>query len=131
MRVDDLLEVHRLRKVFEVRDERGRWSDFVALDDVSLSVPRGGSLAVVGESGSGKSTVARILAGLETPTSGDIVLDSREWTTPGRLSERRRHARRVQMVFQNPFESLDPRQTLGAALTEMLTLHGPTGSRMS
>jgi len=120
-----ILEVTHLRKVFGPR--RGRPA-MVAVDDLSFSVPPGGSLAIVGESGAGKTTVARMLLGLETPTSGRILLAGQE---PARrrpsTAERRRRARGVQAVFQNPYGSLDPRQRVGACLEEALRLHGGRG----
>jgi len=96
----------------------------VAVDDLSFSVPPGGSLAIVGESGAGKTTVARMLLGLETPTSGRIRVAGQEL---GRrrpaTAERRRRAKRLQAVFQNPYGSLDPRQCVGNCLEEALRLH--------
>jgi peptide/nickel transport system ATP-binding protein len=116
------LEVERLRKVFGAR--RGRPA-VVAVDDLSFTVPPGGSLAIVGESGSGKTTVARMLLALETPTSGRIRVAGRE-RGRGRPStaERRRRAKDAQIVFQNPYTSLDPRQRVGDCLDEALRLHG-------
>lgn len=116
-----ILEVNNLTKSFR---GGGRGSeDIFAVDDVSLSIPPGGSLAVVGESGSGKTTTARMIAGLEEPTSGHIRFRGVEWNPPRTVAERRARARQVQMVFQDPFGSLDPRQTLGAALGEILAVH--------
>lgn len=126
---DGLVEVSGLRKTFRVQDAAGGWDDFVAVDDASFTIPRRGSLAVVGESGSGKTTTARIIAGLEERTAGIIVLNGCEWTASRSLAARREHARRVQMVFQDPFGSLDPRQTLGEGLEEILVLHNPRRSR--
>ncbi|WP_200950714.1 ATP-binding cassette domain-containing protein [Microbacterium sp. Root180] len=93
------------------------------MDGVTFSLPEGGSLAIVGESGSGKTTTARIIAGLERPTSGGILFRGQEWNTPAGVAERRARARQVQMVFQDPFGSLDPRQSLGASLDEILVIH--------
>ncbi|MYW01997.1 ATP-binding cassette domain-containing protein, partial [Streptomyces sp. SID3343] len=114
-----------LRKVFRVHGGRGHErQDFVAVDDVSFTVPRGGSLAVVGESGSGKTTLARMLLGLERPTAGRIVVDGADRTRPSRrTAERRAHARRIQLVFQDPYSSLDPRQPVGDAIAEVVRLH--------
>ncbi|GIF19949.1 peptide/nickel transport system ATP-binding protein [Actinoplanes tereljensis] len=109
-----ILEVTDLRKVF-----RG---DFVAVDGVSFAVPVGGSLAIVGESGSGKTTCARIVAGLERATSGTIQLDGLDVK-----SDRRARARVVQMVFQDPYQSLDRRQTVSACLDEVLAFHTGLG----
>jgi peptide/nickel transport system ATP-binding protein len=119
---EPILEVEHVRKVFGAR--RGRPA-VVAVDDLSFTLPAGGSLAIVGESGSGKTTVARLLLALETPTSGRIRVAGHE-RDGGRLStaERRRQAQELQIVFQNPYTSLDPRQRVGACLDEALRLHG-------
>ncbi|WP_460945289.1 ABC transporter ATP-binding protein [Okibacterium endophyticum] len=94
--------------------------DFVAVDDVTFSLARGESLAIVGESGSGKTTIARIIAGLETATDGNILFEGRQWSKPRGVTQRREHARQVQMVFQDPFGSLNPKQALGPCLEEIL-----------
>jgi peptide/nickel transport system ATP-binding protein len=117
-----ILEVAHLRKVFGPR--RGRPA-VVAVDDLSFSIPPAGSLGIVGQSGAGKTTVARMLLGLETPTSGRIRVAGQE-PAPRRPStaERRRRAKALQAVFQNPYGSLDPRQRVGDCLEEALRLHG-------
>lgn len=119
---EPILEVERLRKEFASR--RGR-ATVMAVDDVSFSVPPGGSLGIVGESGSGKTTLARMLLGLEFPTSGRICVagHERERRRPS-AAERRQRARDLQIVFQNPYTSLDPRQRIGDGLDEVLRLHG-------
>jgi peptide/nickel transport system ATP-binding protein len=118
---EPILEVEHLRKVFGPR--RGRPA-VVAVDDLSFTVPRGGALGIVGESGSGKTTVARMLLALETPTSGRIRVAGHERTTSrSSTAERRRRARDIQIVFQNPYTSLDPRQRVGDCLDEALRLH--------
>jgi peptide/nickel transport system ATP-binding protein len=96
----------------------------VAVEDVSFAVAPGQSLAIVGESGSGKTTVARMIVGLEHPTGGRIVASGRERT--GRhvgSRERKRRAREIQIVFQDPYSSLDPRMSVRACLDEVLKLH--------
>jgi len=112
-----ILEVEGLTKVFSTRG-----LDHVAVDDVSFSLPLGGSLAIVGESGSGKTTTARIVAGLEVATRGSVTLDGRA-VDVRRRGRGKRSARGVQMVFQDPFGSLDPRQRVGAGLRELLRIH--------
>lgn len=119
----ELLTVTDLTKVFRTAGRRSE--DLYAVDSVSFSVPIGGSVAIVGESGSGKTTTARIVAGIESATSGTVRFRGEEWSAPRTLQERRERARRVQMVFQDPFASLDPRQPLGAALAEILRIHRP------
>jgi ABC-type glutathione transport system ATPase component len=119
--VEPILEVEHLRKVFGP----GRGGPaVVAVDDVSFTVPPGGSLAIVGESGSGKTTLARMLLALETPTSGRIRVagHQREGGRPT-TAERRRRARDLQIVFQDPYTSLDLRQRVGDCLDEVLRLH--------
>ncbi|MDQ7879635.1 ABC transporter ATP-binding protein [Microbacterium sp. QXD-8] len=100
-----------------------------AVIDASIAVPRGGALGVVGESGSGKSTLARLIVGLESADSGEIRIDGQARTEVPRGRRRRlAHARSVQMVFQDPYLSLDPRITAGRAIEDALRLHGGAGS---
>jgi len=118
------VDVRSLRKVFRVRLSGRGHQDFVAVDDVSFEVPSGGSLGIVGESGSGKSTIARMVVGLERPTSGTMIVAGQDRSAPARRSaERRRRGRQVQIVFQDPYTSLDPRQRVDACLNEVLSLH--------
>jgi dipeptide transport system ATP-binding protein len=93
-----------------------------AVDGVSLSLSAGRTLAVVGESGSGKSTLARLVMLLEAPTSGDVLIDGAP-TASLSSAERRAMRLSVQMVFQNPYGSLNPRKTVGAILTEPLAIN--------
>jgi oligopeptide/dipeptide ABC transporter ATP-binding protein len=118
--VDLMLEAHDLEKKYPVR---GTDQVVHALNGVSLAVGPGETLGVVGESGCGKSTLARVLVRLEDPTRGRVVLDGVDLTAL-RGRRLRAHRRHVQMVFQDPFSSLDPRQPVGAALDEVLTVHG-------
>jgi ABC-type oligopeptide transport system ATPase subunit len=120
-----VVEVADLRKSFEVGSAltRGR-TTVTAVDGVSFSVGRGESLAIVGESGSGKTTIARILVGLESPTSGSVEIMGRERRF-GRTSasERRARSQEAQMVFQDPYSSLDPRQTVEDSIAEVTRVH--------
>ncbi len=119
-----LLEVENLRKVYRVPGGKSGIDDLVAVDGLSFEVPVGGALAIVGESGSGKTTSARIIAGLETPSSGLIRIDGEtRKPLPWARSERTRYARQVQMVYQDPFTSLDPSQTIESTLDEVLRCH--------
>jgi len=93
-----------------------------AVDGVTLAVERGETLALVGESGCGKSTLARAAVGLEAPTAGSIRFDGKP-LLPFPAAERRALARRLQMVFQDPDASLNPRLTAFAALSEPFELH--------
>lgn len=105
-----------------------------AVIDASITVPRGGALGVVGESGSGKSTLARMIVGLESADGGEIRINGQARTeVPRGRRARLAHARSVQMVFQDPYLSLDPRITAGRAIEDALRLHGAAGgeSRLS
>jgi oligopeptide transport system ATP-binding protein len=109
---------------------RKEFGDVVAVDGVDLEVAPGGSLAIVGESGSGKTTVARMLVGLTAPTAGTITALGRDRSMPARSAkERRRRGGEVQIVFQDPYSSLDPRHSAEQALDEVLRLHGSGSSR--
>ncbi|GAA4759623.1 MULTISPECIES: ABC transporter ATP-binding protein [Streptomyces] len=98
-----------------------------AADQVSFTLDRGGSIGIVGESGSGKSTVARMLVGLARPDRGTVAVDGRDRAAGRRLPSRRdrlARAREMQMVFQDPYLSLDPRLTARQCLRTALRLHG-------
>lgn len=99
-----------------------------AVDAVSLSVPAGQVLGLVGESGSGKSTVARAIVGLVPVGGGEVRLDGADFTH-ARGARRRELRRRVQMVFQDPNTSLNPRMTVGATLGEAVGARGRIGRR--
>ena len=93
-----------------------------ALADASLSLERGESVGIVGESGSGKTTFARCLALLERPNTGRVLLDGVDLTGL-RAGPLRRSRRRIQVVFQDPYSSLNPRLTVGSTLREVLLVH--------
>src|SRR5215813_6293475 len=110
--------------VLEAAGLRKEFGDLVAVDDVSFHLPPGRSLAIVGESGSGKTTIARMIVGLERPTTGTIVACGHDRSRPARSArDRRRRGREVQIVFQDPYTSLDPRQSAEATIDEVLRLH--------
>ncbi|NGN65627.1 ABC transporter ATP-binding protein [Streptomyces sp. A7024] len=112
---EPVLEVRELRKVF---------GDFTAVENVGFSLDEGGSLAIVGESGSGKTTTARMIAGLDPATAGRIAVAGEErGYGRGRRRERRARGRQIQMVFQDPYASLDPRQRVRDAIGEAVALH--------
>jgi peptide/nickel transport system ATP-binding protein len=95
------------------------------VDDVSFSLRRGSTLGIVGESGSGKTTTARILANLETPDSGSVSIDSVTWST-ATPAERTRIRRQVQVVYQDPLSSFDPRFTVSRIIGEAVAASGRT-----
>lgn len=119
---DAVLVADKLTKHYTVK--RGMFGEGTvkALNGVSFKLKRGKTLAVVGESGCGKSTLARQLTMIETPTSGHLTIDGRDVAGADRqaIAELRR---RVQMVFQNPFASLNPRKTVEQTLGEPLAIN--------
>ncbi|MEZ0095668.1 ABC transporter ATP-binding protein [Streptacidiphilus sp. EB129] len=120
----DAVSVAGLSKVFRVPAGKGGQTRHTAVDEVSFRVPAGGSLGIVGESGSGKTTVARMLVGLERPSAGGIAVLGRDRTAPARWAgERNRRARELQIVFQDPYTSLDPSQSARSAVQEVLRHH--------
>jgi len=123
MRVDDLhMQFKRRRSMTERLS--GQPARIVhALNGVSFTVARGETLGIVGESGCGKSTLARCLVRLNTPTVGTISYDGKDVLTLAGAARRDYH-RRVQMVFQDPYGSLNPRMTVRQALTEAIRFHG-------
>ncbi|OJF13614.1 ABC transporter ATP-binding protein [Couchioplanes caeruleus] len=126
-----VLEAIGLTKHFPVRRKlrdlfRREHEAVHAVDDVHLTLRRGRVVALVGESGSGKSTVARLLAQLHPRTGGDIRLHG-ESTGVKRGRQFRAYVRRVQMIFQDPFASLNPVHTIRYHLTRSLRIHGNAG----
>ncbi|MBQ2087659.1 MAG: ABC transporter ATP-binding protein [Selenomonas sp.] len=117
--MDKLLQVAHLKKVFPQKDR----PDIVAVDDVSFSLQPGEKLAIIGESGSGKTTVARLIARLTDATEGKIILAGEDITRAGGAQLKKAYAK-MQMVFQNPVDSFDPRCTLGDGISESLINHG-------
>ncbi|HEU4449550.1 MAG TPA: ABC transporter ATP-binding protein [Gaiellaceae bacterium] len=122
----DLVRIENLKVYFPIKSgivlDR-HVGDIRAVDDVSFSIERGETLGLVGESGCGKSTVGRAILRLYEPTEGRIVFDGQDIT---HLSERelRPLRRRMQMVFQDPFASLNPRHSVGRIVGEPLRVHG-------
>ena len=115
---DILLEVRNLKKYFKRSD-----GFLHAVDDVSFTLERGKTLGIVGESGCGKSTTGRAILRLTEPTSGEIIFEGTDIT---KLNKREMREMRTQMqiIFQDPFASLDPRQTISQAIEEPLRLNG-------
>ncbi|MCP8938847.1 ATP-binding cassette domain-containing protein [Alsobacter sp. SYSU M60028] len=120
-----LVQVTGLRRVFDVSKP---WLDRVvareprqtlkAVDGVSFEIRRGETFALVGESGSGKSTVARMVVGLLPPSAGEVVIDGVSMTDRKDAARRARLRRRIQMIFQDPYASLDPRWRVGDIVAE-------------
>ena len=121
-----LIQVQNLNKTFQVKKAKGWGKEpFVAVNKISFELKPGQSLGIVGESGSGKSTTAKVLCGLEKATSGSVIVKGESWEKPA-TSARSRRARAsvIQMVFQDPYQSLDPRQTVKQCLTEAIAVQG-------
>ena len=120
-----LLEARHVKEWFPVRGGLlGRNTRYVkAVDEVSLTVRARETLGVVGESGCGKSTLARVMLRLIEPTGGEVLFEGKNMTTANK-AELRRMRRDIQIIFQDPYASLDPRQRVGDMLTEPLTIHG-------
>ena len=125
-----MLEVRNLTRDYMLRTSQGLSSGKVlrAVDDVSFRLPQGSVLGIVGESGCGKSTLARIVMALDRPTAGEVLLegDSLFKLSGSALRQRRRD---FQMVFQDPYGSLDPRHSVGRIIAEPMHLAGTTSRR--
>ena len=117
-----ILQMQGLKKIFTRKGQR----DFLAVDGVSFDMAQGECLGLIGESGSGKSTVANMIARLLDPDEGQIVLDGEDVTQ----ADVRAVCRKVQMVFQSPQESFDPRRTLGDGVGESLLNAGKIASEV-
>ena len=123
--MENIIEVKNLKKYFPIHKglllrEVGQVK---AVDDVSFTVKKGETLGLVGESGCGKSTLGRTLIRLYEPTEGEIQFKNRNWRNES--GEKLRILRRdMQMIFQDPFSSLDPRMTVGQILSEPFEIHG-------
>lgn len=126
---EPIVRVSELTKVFPLPKGEGERRSLTAVDAVSLEVRRGETLAVVGESGSGKSTLARLVLRLEEPTSGSISFAGED-ITHLKGEKLRQLRRRFQMVYQSPFDSLNPRMTIEQLITEPLLSFGE-GDRSS
>ena len=129
---EPLLRVSALRKVFRIRDRTrgGRSREVIAADGIDLALQPGQAIALVGESGSGKTTLGRIITRQDKPSAGHIAFAG---ASVGDFhgASLRAYRRQVQMVFQNPFEALSPRLTIGETLREPLDIHSilPRGER--
>ena len=115
---DVLLEVKNLKKYFKVPN-----GYLHSVDDVSFTLERGKTLGIVGESGCGKSTTGRAILRLIEPTAGEVIFEGRDITTLNK-SQMRDMRKDMQIIFQDPFSSLDPRQTVSQAIEEPLKING-------
>jgi ABC-type glutathione transport system ATPase component len=125
-----LLEARDLRKTYAAASgafaQKGK--KFTAVDGVSFAVERGETFAIVGESGCGKTTLARMLLRLIEPDSGTLLFRGEDWLgAKGQELRKLRH--RIQMVFQDPIASLNPRMSVGTIVGEPLAIHQPQMSR--
>ena len=118
----------QLRKFYPARSRQK--DGVLAVESIDFELGQGQCLGIVGESGSGKTTIAKMLLGIEIPTAGTITVAGRDRSIPARSSsERRKRGRELQMVFQDPYVSLDPRQTGWSCLREVIQLHFPDQTR--
>jgi len=119
------VDVRNLRRVFDVSKpwlnrvlEGGHLEFLKAVDGVTFDIRKGETFALVGESGSGKTTVARMVVGLLPPSSGEVVIDGVSMTNARQAQARQRLRRRIQMIFQDPYASLNPRFRVDAIVSE-------------
>ncbi len=125
------VDIRNLRRVFDVSKpwlnrmlEGGGLEFLKAVDGVSFDIRKGETFALVGESGSGKTTVARMVVGLLPPSSGEVVIDGVSMTDIGQAQVRQRLRRRIQMIFQDPYASLNPRFRVDAIVSEPIRAFG-------
>src|ERR1700726_5112751 len=126
--MDEMLEVRELRKSYRrgagAFARQGAGTPFTAVDGVSFSVAAGETFAIVGESGCGKTTLARMLLRLIEPDSGEVAFDGQDLMTLSGEALRAKR-RQMQMIFQDPFASLNPRMRVGAIVGGPLAIHEP------
>src|SRR5947208_8691904 len=125
MSVAPFVDIKNLRRAFDVSKpwlnrvlEGGHLEFLKAVDGVTFDIRKGETFALVGESGSGKTTVARMVVGLLPPSSGEVVIDGVSMTDTRQAQSRQRLRRRIQMIFQDPYASLNPRFRVDAIVSE-------------
>ncbi len=123
--MSSFVDVQNLRRVFDVSKpwlnrmlEGGELEYLKAVDGVTFDIRRGETFALVGESGSGKTTVARMVVGLLPPSAGRVMIDGVSMTDPKQAQARQKLRRRIQMIFQDPYASLNPRFRVDAIVSE-------------
>src|SRR6202000_2609091 len=122
-----LVHLNNLRRVFDASKpwlnrvlEGGELEFLKAVDGVTFDITKGETFALVGESGSGKTTVARMVVGLLPPSSGEVIIDGVSMSDPKQAQARRKLRKRIQMIFQDPYASLNPRFRVDAIVAEPL-----------
>ncbi|HBF34492.1 TPA: peptide ABC transporter substrate-binding protein, partial [Candidatus Sumerlaeota bacterium] len=126
-----ILSVRNLRKFFPIPGGwLGKDAHYVrAVDDVSFDLAPGETLGLVGESGCGKTTAGRVIMGLEKATQGEVRLNNSQNLALLTPKEWRPFRRQIQMIFQDPYSSLNPRMTVGAIISEPIAVHGLAKNR--
>ena len=122
-----LLEVRDLKIYYPVRENRGVRTikkQLKAVDGVSFDVYEGETFGIVGESGCGKTTTGKAIVRLLKPTAGEILFDGQDIHRKAARADQKELARQIQLIFQDPYSSLDPRFTVGRIIGEPLAVHG-------
>ena len=125
---NNILEIKNLSKIYSVKKKWGQSNFFYAVQDLNLAMGKGSCLGLVGESGCGKSTVARMMVGLLAPSKGEVFIDD-ELVFSASLPSKKAYPEKIQMVFQDPFSSLNPRICIGRSIAEPLLLSDKSLSR--
>lgn len=122
---DALLQVKNLKKYYPIKQGflQRTTGDIKAVDDISFDIFKGETLGLVGESGCGKTTVARAILQLQRPTAGSVVFEGKD-VVAMKGEELRQMRTKMQIIFQNPYSSLNPRMTVGNMITEPMNVHG-------
>lgn len=120
--MEDILRIENIKKIYKDSSILFRKKDNVALDDVSLTVKKGEIFGLVGESGSGKTTLSNIILRLVKETSGKIYFKDKDITEFSK-EELKEYRKNLQVVFQNPYQALNPKKTIGFSMREILEIH--------
>lgn len=123
-----LLQVEDLSKYFSKKSAFGKKEMVAAVDSISFQIPEGQTVGLVGESGSGKSTTGQLIMGLQKPDSGRILYNGKDITAMSK-AEQQAFRREVQIIFQNPYDSLNPRMTVKQVIAEPMKIHKMYGSK--